>query len=188
MKKFSYLFFVVISYLLIAVDSFAMTEMKKFPDDDLDSVGTMGFTAKYKRVAGPLGFGGDTMLGGLRAFTGKTRKSKFGVSASVGSLNGKSLKLNLKMGGLTYEDSFKTDPRLSWRFTLGGGSYELKSIVSGRVFNKGDFTYFEPMIFGVIHMNRHFRLQLGGGYTLANTVGVRMEGPCVQAEFLVGRY
>lgn len=153
-----------------------------------DQVGAGGLVLKYKRISGPLGFGGDILVWGVRASGGKTGMSKLGVTASQGSLSGKSLKCDLKMGGFTVEDRFMSDYNLSWLVTLGGGSYLLRTLDGQHVYNRGSFAYVEPILFGLIRMGPHFRLELGAGYTIANTTGVRVEGPCIQAELLIGRY
>ncbi len=147
-----------------------------------------GPTFKYKRVSGPYDFGGDMMVWGFRAFGGKSSEPKLGIMASTGTLNGTGFKFNMKIGGLTLEDSFREDSRVKWRASFGGGSYEMKSKSSGYVVNDGSFTFFEPMIVGVLPMSHHIVLEFGTGYTFAGATGVRIEGLTLQAELLFGKF
>jgi hypothetical protein len=150
--------------------------------------GGIGPTFKYKRVSGPQDFGGDMVVWGIRAFGGNANEGKFGLLYSGVTLNGKNLKFSLKMAGLSYEDHFREDPRVKWRVSFGGGSYELKSRFSSYVVNDGSFTFIEPMIIGVLSMTRHIVLEFGAGYTFAGATGVRIEGLALQAEFLLGKF
>lgn len=148
----------------------------------------VGPVVKYKRVAAPQDFGGDMTVWGVRAFAGKLNDPEIGVVFYSGTLNGTSLKFNLDMAGLTLEDSFREDARVKWRTSFGVGKYRLRSIASGFEYNKGSFTFFEPMIVGVLPMSRHIVLEFGVGYTFAGATGVRVEGLSINAEMLMGKF
>lgn len=124
---------------------------------------------------------------GLRLFGGRKDDPKIGLAASTGTLNGSSLQLDVRMGGLTLEDTFRSDRHLKWRATIGGGRYDLHTRRTGYIINSGGFAYFEPMFIGVIPMNKHISLELGGGYTFAGTTGVKLEGPFFEFNLLLGR-
>lgn len=150
--------------------------------------GGVGPLAKYKRVKAPREFGGDMTLWGVRAFGGKLRDPELGVIFMTGTLNGRSLKFNLDMAGLTLEDSFREDSRVKWRASFGMGKYKLGSKTSGAAFNEGSFAFFEPMILGILPMTRHIILEFGCGYTFAGATGVRLEGLTINAELLLGKF
>lgn len=151
-------------------------------------VGAFGTTFKYKHPSGPDGFGGDMMVWGARGFGGRLDDPKLGLMAQTGTLTGKTLTLDLNMGGFTVEDHFRKDSRLKWRVSLGGGTYELKSRVSSRVVNDGGFAFVEPMCVGMIPMTRHIVLEIGTGYTFCGVEGVRLEGLFLQVDLLLGRF
>lgn len=151
-------------------------------------VGAFGMTFKYKRASGPERFGGDMAIWGARGFGGRLDDPKLGLMAQAGTLTGKTLTLNLRMGGFTVEDHFMKDTRLKWRVGLGGGTFELKSRVSSRIVNDGSFAFVEPMFVGVIPMTRHIVLEIGAGYTFCGVEGVRLEGLFLQADLLLGRF
>ena len=162
--------------------------MPNAPVDRPESVGAGGPTFKYKRVSGPMKFGGDILVWGFRAFGGRKDDPKLGISGSTGTLNGKSLQMDLRMAGFTLENSWRSDSRLKWRMTLGGGTYDLHNFTGSYTVNKGTFAYFEPMFVGVVPMNRHLAWEIAGGYTFAGTTGVKIEGPCLEVNLLFGRY
>ncbi|HNV70531.1 MAG TPA: hypothetical protein PKO06_12595, partial [Candidatus Ozemobacteraceae bacterium] len=151
------------------------------------SVGAGGMTWKYKRASGPMKFGGDLQMIGLRLFGGRKDDPKVGLAASTGTLSGSALQLEVRMGGITLEDSFRTDRNLKWRATLGAGRYDLHTRRTGFTVNSGGFAFFEPMFIGVIPMNKHISIELGGGYTFAGTTGVKLEGPFFEFNLLLGR-
>lgn len=151
------------------------------------SIGAGGLTWKYKRASGPMKFGGDLQMVGLRLFGGRKDDPKVGLAASTGTLSGTALQLDVRMGGLTLEDTFLSDRRLKWRATIGGGRYELRTRRGTYTVNSGGFAYFEPMFIGVIPMNKHISIELGGGYTFAGTTGVKLEGPFFEVNLLLGR-
>lgn len=148
----------------------------------------VGPIAKYKRVAAPQNFGGDMTVWGVRVFAGKLNDPEIGAIFYSGTLNGISLKFNLDMAGLTLEDSFREDSRIKWRTSFGVGKYRLRSVASDHEFNKGSFTFFEPMIVGVLPLSRHIVLEFGAGYTFAGATGVRIEGLSLNAEILMGKF
>jgi len=151
-------------------------------------VGAFGPTFKFKRTSGPEGFGGEMVVWGARGFGGRIDDPKLGLMAQAGTLTGSSLTLNLRMGGFTVEDHFLKDTRLKWRVGFGGGTFELKSRVSGRIVNDGSFAFAEPMFVGVIPMTRHIVLEIGAGYTFCGVEGVRLEGLFIQTDLLLGRF
>jgi hypothetical protein len=163
-------------------------DIQRIYSEENTSGWALGPTFKIKRVSGPIGFGGDMLVWGMRAMGGKANASKLGLTAGKGTLHGNSLKMNLAMGGISLEDSFPRDSHLFWRVTVGGGSYDVRSRYSDYIFNRGSFVYCEPMVMGRIKITRHLALELGGGYTITNTIGARIEGPCVQGELLIGRF
>lgn len=150
--------------------------------------GAMGPLMKYKRVAGPHDFGGEMLMWGIRGFAGKNNDPKLGFVYSTGNLSGTGFKLNLDMGGLSLEDSFRQDPRVKWRVSFGGGKYKMSTVNSGYVVNDGSFTFLEPMIIGVLPASRHIVFEFAVGYTFADATGVRIEGLALQAEMLFGRF
>ncbi|HAE37443.1 MAG TPA: hypothetical protein DCG57_02255 [Candidatus Riflebacteria bacterium] len=150
--------------------------------------GGIGPLVKYKTVRAPDNFGGDMTLWGLRMFGGRLRDPELGIIYTSGTLNGRALKFNLDMAGLTLEDSFREDSRVKWRVTLGAGNYKLSTSSGGLVMNKGSFSYFEPMILGVLPMSRHIVLEFGAGYTFAGATGVRIEGLALNCELLMGKF
>lgn len=151
--------------------------------------GGIGPLYKYKRIKAPQNFGGDMNLWGVRAFGGKLRDPELGFILLSGTLNGEALKFNLDMAGLTLEDSFREDSRVKWRVSFGFGKYKHRMISSGLVIADGSFTFFEPMILGVLPMTRHIVLEFGAGYTFAGaTAGIRIEGLTLQAELLMGKF
>ncbi len=151
-------------------------------------VGAGGLTTRYKRVSGPMGFGGDMLMWGLRGFGGRLNDPKIGLMAAQGTLNGRSLKLNLQQFGLTLENGFRPDPRFKWRANFGGGTYDLASRISGFSVNKGSFTFLEPMLVGVLPMTRHIVLEGAAGYTFAGSTGVRFEGLFLEVNLLLGQF
>ncbi|PKL50970.1 MAG: hypothetical protein CVV42_01325 [Candidatus Riflebacteria bacterium HGW-Riflebacteria-2] len=161
--------------------------MEKRPQG-MDFTGGIGPLVKYKTVSAPDNFGGDMTMWGVRLFAGYLRDPEFGLVYSSGNLSGRALKFNLDMAGLTLEDSFREDARVKWRATLGGGHYELRTIAGGLVKTKGSFSFFEPMILGVLPMTRHIVLEFGAGYTFAGATGVRIEGLTLQCELLMGKF
>jgi hypothetical protein len=183
------LVFLFAAWLTVSSEA-QIREYKTYQTDDSSEMAAAAIapTLKFKRISGPDRFGGNMTIWGLRALTGKIGRTKLGIAASAGILNGNSLRCDLKMGGLSVEDFLLTDRNLTWRLTIGGGEYTLKTIVDNFHLNKGAFTYAEPMLFGSIRMAKHFQLMLGAGYLLTNTRGVRIEGPCFQAELLIGLY
>lgn len=125
---------------------------------------------------------------GIRAFAGRLRDPALGLMYQAGTLNGRSMKFNLEMGGLTLEDNFREDARVKWRVSLGIGQYKLESSASGLSLNEGTFSFFEPMLFGVLPLSRHIVLEIGCGYTFAAGTGVRLEGLALQTELLMGKF
>lgn len=152
------------------------------------NVGAGGLTFRYKRVSGPMGFGGDMLMWGVRGFGGRLNDPKIGLMAGLGTLNGNVLKLNLRQLGVTLENGFRPDPRFKWRVTFGGGSYDLKSRISQYSVNKGSFTFLEPMLVGVHPLTRHIILEVAAGYTFAGSTGVRFEGLFLEANLLLGLF
>lgn len=151
--------------------------------------GGIGPVYKYRRVKAPQNFGGDMNLWGIRAFGGKLRDPELGFILLSGTLNGEALKFNLDMAGLTLEDSFREDSRVKWRVSFGFGKYKHKTIASGLVLSDGSFTFFEPMILGVLPMSRHIILEFGAGYTFAGAhSGIRIEGLTLHTELLLGKF
>ncbi|MEW6709518.1 MAG: hypothetical protein AB1403_06800 [Candidatus Riflebacteria bacterium] len=147
----------------------------------------IGPSVKYKRVSAPNDFGGDMAIWGARMFAGKMRDPALGLVYQAGTLNGNSMKFNLEMGGFTLEDSFREDSRVKWRASFGVGNYKLRTLASGLVLNKGSFTFFEPMVVGVLPLSRHIVLEFSTGYTFAAGNGVRIEGLALQWELLFGK-
>jgi len=151
-------------------------------------VGSGGLTVRYKRASGPLGFGGDMMVWGLRGFGGNLSDPKLGLMAAQGTLNGHALKLNLRQFGLTVERGFNPDPRFKWRVNFGGGTYHMQSRVSGNTVKKGSFTFLEPMLVGVHPLTRHIIAEAGVGYTFAGANGLRIEGIFLEVNLLLGLF
>lgn len=181
----------VILCLLSAVASYAKTGPTLLRDKSAEGttvVYGIGPTIKYKRVSAPHDFGGDMAVWGARIFAGKLRDPALGLVYQAGTLNGNSMKFNLEMGGFTLEDSFREDSRVKWRASFGVGNYKLRTIASGLVLNKGSFTFFEPMVFGILPLSRHILLEFGLGYTFAAGTGVRIEGLALQSELLLGKF
>ncbi|MBU1108313.1 MAG: hypothetical protein KKB51_16690 [Candidatus Riflebacteria bacterium] len=154
----------------------------------MDITSGIGPLMKYKRVRAPDDFGGDMTLWGVRLFAGRLRDPELGLIYSSGTLNGRALKFNLDMVGLTLEDSFREDSRVKWRVTLGGGNYNLRTSIGGLVMTQGSFTYFEPMILGALPLSRHIILEFGAGYTFAGATGIRIEGLALNCELLMGKF
>ena len=181
----------LVTILLLAVSCSAATGptllMEKRPQG-MDFTGGIGPLVKYKTVRAQDNFGGDMTLWGVRLFGGRLRDPELGLIYAAGTLNGRVLKFSLDMAGLTLEDSFREDARVKWRATLGGGHYKLQTSVGGLVRTKGSFSYFEPMILGVLPMTRHIVLEFGVGYTFAGATGVRIEGLALQCEMLMGKF
>ncbi len=185
------LFFGIFICLFVSQAAFCLTGPTLLMDSQPKSteyVYGIGPVAKYKRVAAPQNFGGEMNVWGVRAFAGKLYDPEIGVVFYTGTLNGESLKFNLDMAGLTLEDSFREDARVKWRASFGVGTYRLRSKASGFEFNKGSFTFLEPMIVGVLPMSRHIVLEFGAGYTFAGATGVRLEGLALNAELLMGKF
>jgi len=187
----------LLTLLLIAMPIFhskrcdAIRDPKLLMDTPTNNmpIGAGGLTFKYKRVSGPLGFGGDMLMWGLRGYGGnRLKEAKLGVMASSGILNGNSLKLSIHMGGLTVENGFHPDPRFNWRVSFGGGQYDFRSMQTLRTINKGFFTFIEPMLVGIHPVTRHIILEFGIGYTFCGAMGVRIEGICLQTELLIGKF
>lgn len=151
-------------------------------------IGGGGLTWRYKRAAGPFGFGGDMLVWGLRGFGGNLVSPKLGLMGGMGTLNGHALKLNLRQFGFTVEHGFHPDPRFKWRVNFGGGTYDLESRVSGISMKKGSFTFLEPMLVGVHPLSRHIVAEVGVGYTFAGATGVRIEGIFLEANLLLGLF
>lgn len=191
MIKKKLLLIIILLFVCAAVKARAATGPVLLMDKQSNSMkftGGIGPTVKYKRISAPYDFGGDMMVWGLRCFGGKLRDPALGVMYQAGSLSGKSLKFSLEMGGLTLEDSFREDARVKWRASFGAGKYRLRTIISGLELNKGSFTFFEPMIVGVLPLSRHIILEFGAGYTFAGATGVRIEGLALQSELLIGKF
>ncbi len=183
--------FILLFFVLLCVPGIAATGPTLLMDSDpqgSEYVYGIGPITKYKRVAAPQDFGGDMMVWGVRAFAGKLYDPEIGLLFCQGTLNGNSQKFNLDMAGLTLEDSFREDSRVKWRISFGVGEYRLRSIASGYEFNKGSFSFFEPMVVGVLPMSRHIVLEFGAGYTFAGATGVRIEGLALNAEILMGKF
>lgn len=161
--------------------------MEKRPQG-MDFTGGIGPVVKYKQISAQDNFGGDMTLWGVRFFGGRLRDPELGLIYSTGTLTGRALKFSIDMAGLTLEDSFREDARVKWRATLGGGNYKLRTSTGGLVRTKGSFTWFEPMILGVLPMTRHIVLEFGVGYTFAGATGVRIEGLALQCELLMGKF
>jgi hypothetical protein len=178
-------------FILNAAAGFCLTGPTLLMDSQPHSteyVYGIGPIMKYKRVAAPQNFGGDMTVWGVRAFAGKLYDPEIGFVYYSGTLNGESQKFNLDMAGLTLEDSFREDARVKWRVSFGVGHYRLRSRASGYEFNKGSFSFLEPMIVGVLPMSRHIVLEFGAGYTFAGATGVRVEGLALNAELLMGKF
>ena len=181
---------VLVSLLLLPISGWAVGNAVPLPGSEQKSVPSIaagGMTWKYKRASGPMKFGGDMQVVGLRLFGGRKDDPKVGLTASSGTLNGSSLTLDVRMGGLTLEDTLLSDRNLKWRATIGGGRYDLHSKRGNYSVNSGGFAYFEPMFLGVVPMNKHISIELGGGYTFAGTTGVKLEGPFFEVNLLLGR-
>ena len=151
-------------------------------------IGAGGMSFKYKRVSGPYDFGGDMLMWGGHAFGGGVGEVKLGISGAAGILNGKYARLDLKMGGLTLENGFRPDPLFKWRVGFGMGSYDLVSTVTKFHTNRGNFAYLEPMLVGVRPLTRHISIEVGVGYTFANSTGVKLDGFCLTTDLLLGRF
>lgn len=185
------LLIILIGFLLINLPAWSVTGPTLLMDSQPESseyVYGIGPVVRYKRVAAPDNFGGDMMVWGVRACAGKLYDPEIGLVFYSGTLNGTSQKFNLDMAGLTLEDSFREDARVKWRVSFGVGEYRLRSIASGYEFNKGSFTFFEPMVVGVLPMSRHIVLEFAAGYTFAGATGVRVEGLALNAELLLGKF
>ncbi len=182
---------IITLFILYATAGFSLTGPTLLMDSQPKSseyVYGVGPIMKYKRVAAPQNFGGDMTVWGIRAFAGRLYDPEIGFVFYSGTLNGESQKFNLDMAGLTLEDSFREDSRVKWRVSFGVGDYRLRSRASGYEFNKGSFSFFEPMIIGVLPMSRHIVLEFGAGYTFAGATGVRVEGLALNAELLMGKF
>jgi len=182
---------IITLFILYATAGFSLTGPTLLMDSQPKSseyVYGVGPIMKYKRVAAPQNFGGDMTVWGIRAFAGRLYDPEIGFVFYSGTLNGESQKFNLDMAGLTLEDSFREDSRVKWRVSFGVGDYRLRSRASGYEFNKGSFSFFEPMIIGVLPMSRHIILEFGAGYTFAGATGVRVEGLALNAELLMGKF
>ena len=182
---------IITLFILYATAGFSLTGPTLLMDSQPKSseyVYGVGPIMKYKRVAAPQNFGGDMTVWGIRAFAGRLYDPEIGFVFYSGTLNGESQKFNLDMAGLTLEDSFREDARVKWRASFGVGTYRLRSKASGFEFNKGSFTFLEPMIIGVLPMTRHIVLEFGAGYTFAGATGVRVEGLALNAELLMGKF
>ncbi len=153
-----------------------------------DYIYGIGPGLKYKKVSAPHDFGGDMTMWGARFFAGRLNDPAIGLMFQAGTLSGRSMKLNLEMTGLTFEDSFREDSRVLWRATLGAGKYRLRMKTSGLELNKGSFTFFEPMIVGLLPLTRPMVLEFSAGYTFAGSTGVKIEGLALQAEVLLGKF
>lgn len=164
------------------------TLLRDKKNDGIEVIYGIGPTIKYKRVSAPHDFGGDMAVWGARIFAGRLRDPALGLVYQAGTLNGNSMKFNLEMGGFTLEDSFREDSRVKWRASFGVGTYKLKTLASGLVLNKGSFTFFEPMVLGILPLSRHIVLEFGAGYTFAAGSGVRIEGLALQSELLLGKF
>lgn len=151
-------------------------------------IGAGGISFKYKRASGPYNFGGDLLMWGGHAFGGGKGEVKLGISGAAGILNGNHARLDLKMGGLTLENGFRPDPLFKWRVGFGMGSYDLVSTVTNFHTNKGNFVYVEPMLVGVRPVTRHITIEVGVGYTFANSTGVKLDGICLTTDLLLGRF
>lgn len=163
--------------------------LDKEPKDSTEVTYGIGPVLKYKHnKASEQDFEGDMAMWGLRVFAGRMNDPEFGIIYSQGHQNSDTLKYNLEMTGLTFEDSFNSDPRFKWRFTAGFGTYKLKSIASGHVYNDGKFAYLEPMILGILPLNRNIILEFGVGYTFADASKVRVEGLALSGELLFGKF
>jgi hypothetical protein len=64
----------------------------------------------------------------------------------------------------------------------------LRTIGGGLSISEGSFSFFEPMILGVLPMTRHLILEFGAGYTFAGATGVRIEGLTLNCEILMGKF
>lgn len=184
-------FWLSVTLVLLATVCHAATGptllMEKRPQG-MDFTGGIGPLVKYKTVRAQDNFGGDMTMWGVRMFVGRLRDPEFGLVYTSGTLNGRALKFNLDMAGFTIEDSFREDARVKWRATMGGGHYKLSTSSGGLVRTQGSFTFFEPMILGVLPMTRHIVLEFGAGYTFAGATGVRIEGLTLQCELLMGKF
>ncbi len=149
----------------------------------------IGPTLRYKHnESSALDFEGDMAMYGIRIVGGPMNDPLFGLNFCAGEQSNDTIKYNLNMTGLSMEDSFKKDPRFKWRVTGGVGNYKLKSKYSGRVYKKGSFGYLEPMLIGILPLNRNIIMEFGVGYTFADATGVRVEGIAVQGELLFGKF
>ena len=149
----------------------------------------VGPTLRYKHnESSALDFRGDMAMWGVRVVGGPMNDPKFGLNYCAGEQKSEMLKYNLDMTGISMEDSFRSDPRFRWRVTCGIGNFELKSKASGRIYKKGNFSYFEPMFIGILPMNRNIILEFGVGYTFADASGVKVEGIAAQGELLFGKF
>jgi hypothetical protein len=158
------------------------TLLRDKKSDGIEVIYGIGPTIKYKRISAPHDFGGDMAVWGARIFAGRLRDPALGLVYQAGTLNGNSMKFNLEMGGFTLEDSFREDSRVKWRASFGVGNYKLRTIASGLVLNQGSFTFFEPMVLGILPLSRHIVLEFAAGS------GVRIEGLALQSELLLGKF
>ena len=178
------LFLMLITHLPSFSQPTLIRDVRQDPSDFTYAVGPM---FKYKRMSGPDNFGGDMGMWGLRFSCGKLRDPSLGIMYMEGHLNGHSQKFELSKLGLTLEDSFREDSRVSWRLTFGKGDYLLKQKISGRTVYDGSFVFAEPLITGLLPLSRHIALEFGAGYTFAGATGVRIEGLTLNVELLFGR-
>ena len=149
----------------------------------------MGPILRYKHnESSALNFKGDMAMWGVRLAGGPMEDPKFGLLFCTGEQKNEMVEYNLDMTGVSMEDSIKTDPRVRWRLTAGIGNYKLKSKHSGKVYKDGSFGFLEPMILGLLPLNRNIILEFGVGYTFADATGVRVEGIAVQGELLFGKF
>ncbi len=171
----------------------AARPMIEIKDDKADTVrgpsmGAGGPTLKFKRASGPMDFGGEMFHWGLRIFGGRPDDPRLGVAGSIGILNGNSMRLSVGMGGITLEDYYWRDMNFKWRVGLGGGGYELKTIVGQKTLAKGNFTYFEPQLVWVLPIKRSIHLEFSAGYFFAGVLPVKLEGLTLEANLLIGRF
>ena len=147
----------------------------------------IGPTLRYKHNrSSELKFEGDMAMWGVRIVGGPMNDPQFGLSFCAGEQTSEMLKYNLDMSSVSMEDSFKKDPR--WRVSCGVGNFKLKSKASGHVYKEGSFGFLEPMILGILPLNRNIILEFGFGYTFADASGVKVEGIAAQGELLLGKF
>lgn len=194
MKKISKLVLLVIIYIFAtAIQGYCIIGPTLMMDNQEKNRKEFSFGVgpilRYKHnESSTLNFEGDMAMWGVRIVGGPMNDPQFGLQFCAGEQKSDSLKYTLNMTGISLENSFKSDPRFRWRATAGLGKYKLKSANSDYVYKDGTYGFFEPMILGVLPLNKNIILEIGIGYTFADAPGVRVEGIAAQGELLLGKF